>query len=145
MNNIACTEVFELFQILGKEYKNRIPEKIWNFIETNKLINYDIIEVRKNLWNGKISKEALNIYSALNFQYIIEDEFEKKMLSEIYHYNNNKTKTIEQTIFDVNYLNDIFERKNNNSSKEKIELSIIKKETFFDKILNKIKNFFKKR
>ena len=49
MNNIACTEVFELFQILGKEYKNRIPEKIWNFIETNKLINYDIIEVRKNL------------------------------------------------------------------------------------------------
>ena len=108
MNNIACTEVFELFQILGKEYKNRIPEKIWNFIKNNKLINYDIIEVRQNLWNGKISKEALNIYSALNFQYIIEDEFEKKILSEIYQYNN-KTKTIEQTFFDVNYLNDIFE------------------------------------
>ncbi len=144
MNNIACTEVFELFQILGKEYKNRIPEKIWNFIENNKLINYDIIEVRQNLWNGKISKEALNIYSALNFQYIIEDEFEKKILSEIYHYNN-KTKTIEQTFFDVNYLNDIFESKKNNLSKENLELSIIKKETFFDKILNKIKNFFKKR
>lgn len=144
MNNIACTEVFELFQILGKEYKNRIPEKIWNFIKNNKLINYDIIEVRQNLWNGKISKEALNIYSALNFQYIIEDEFEKKILSEIYQYNN-KTKTIEQTFFDVNYLNDIFESKNNNPSKGNLELSIIKKETFFDKILNKIKNFFRKR
>lgn len=91
MNSVACTELFELFQILGNEYKNKIPTKILEKIEQNKLIDYDPMVIRRKLWNGQISKEALSAYSTLNLQYIIEDEFEKKMLYEIYKYNNKKS------------------------------------------------------
>lgn len=144
MNNTACTEVFELFQILGKEYTNKIPKKIWEYIKNNKLTNYDEFIVRQDLWNGKISKEALNIYSALNFKYIIEDDFEKKMLTEIYNYNEKNTKSVGKTNYETHSLNSIFEKINNITSKENLEISILKKENFIEKILNKIKSFFKK-
>ena len=144
MNNTACTEVFELFQILGKEYTNKIPKKIWEYIKNNKLTNYDEFIVRQDLWNGKISKEALNIYSALNFKYIIEDDFEKKMLTEIYNYNEKNTKSVGKTNYETHSLNSIFEKINNITSKENLEISILKKENFIERILNKIKSFFKK-
>ena len=144
MNNTACTEVFELFQILGKEYTNKIPKKIWEYIKNNKLTNYDEFIVRQDLWNGKISKEALNIYSALNFKYIIEDDFKKKMLTEIYNYNEKNTKSVGKTNYETHSLNSIFEKINNITSKENLEISILKKENFIEKILNKIKSFFKK-
>ena len=144
MNNTACTEVFELFQILGKEYTNKIPKKIWEYIKNNKLTNYDEFIVRQDLWNGKISKEALNIYIALNFKYIIEDDFEKKMLTEIYNYNEKNTKSVGKTNYETHSLNSIFEKINNITSKENLEISILKKENFIERILNKIKSFFKK-
>ena len=144
MNVTIYTEIFELFQILGEEYRTKIPQKIWDYIEKNKSNNYNKFEVQQNLWNGKISKDALDLYSALNFQYLLEDEFEKKMLSEIYNYNGNNAKTIKKIDINMHYLNDIFENNNNNKSKENLELTVLRKETFFDKILKKIKEFFKK-
>ncbi len=147
MNSLACTEIFELFEILGKEYRKKIPNKFWDFIEKNKLKTYDKEKINKDLWNGNISDDALNLYSALKFKYLCEDEFEKKILSEIYNYNRNNLNIKKKQIYEnleTPVLDDLFKKQPYNKTKEKTDLVVVKEETFFSKILKQIKKFFKK-
>lgn len=90
INSSTCTEIHELFEILGDNYKNKVPKKFWQYIDQNRYKNYDKMAIRNDLWNKKMSKEALTLFSALNLKYLCKNEFEKSVLYEIY--NSNKPK-----------------------------------------------------
>ncbi len=89
-NNLAYSEIYELFEILGDDYKNKIPKTFWDFVDKNMVKNYDKDKMRTDIENKKMSDEAMSLFAALNIKYLCEDELEKKLLLEIYKHNDNK-------------------------------------------------------
>lgn len=86
--SIMYSEVFGILEILGKEYIDKIPQKLYKYIESKKsnkiLVEYD---VTKPIKEQKISKETLEFISYLNLQYWC-DEKEKNELIKTYKNND---------------------------------------------------------
>ena len=148
MTSLAFAEVFELYQILGDEYIKKIPSNVWEHIKKNKANNYDVDEVRHKLWNREITNDALNFYSAINYRYIVEDELEKKILTEIYDFNskvsNNEVSSSNTNSSHIILNENLFDGVSEETIKEsKVELTIPKKENIFDRFIKFIKNLFK--
>ena len=87
----AYSEVYAFINILGNDYINKIPTKVYNAIKDNRDINYNqqfnkdqIIE------KNDISQEALSLIAALNLQYWCTDLQEKNDLKKAYLDNTKK-------------------------------------------------------
>ena len=139
----AYSEVYAFINILGNDYINKIPTKVYNAIKDNRDINYNpqfnkdqIIE------KNDISQEALSLIAALNLQYWCTDLQEKNDLKKAYLDNTKKEdeKYSYENVFKTN--------ENNTTSvinEEKVDNSVAMveyKESVFVKIKNWIKKFF---
>jgi len=86
--SVMYSEVFGILEILGQEYIDKIPQKLYKYIESKKsnkiLVEYD---VTKPIKEQKISKETLEFISYLNLQYWC-DEKEKNELIKTYKNND---------------------------------------------------------
>ena len=124
----SYTEVSYILNILGDNYKNKIPKKILECIYNNKNDNYKF-NIDTNIQETNISRNALIIISIFNLKYWENDENEKEKLRKIYNMNEQ-----------------IFQKKINkykNNLYYVIEVkSLIKKDDNF--IWSKIKRFFKR-
>lgn len=149
MNSLACTEVLELFELLGEETKCKIPNNFWQVVEQNKLKNYDKKKMQEDVWAGKMSDEGINLYAALKLKYLSEDELEKKILEEVYNYNASNKAENKKDIPKVKINNEIFSAKKEDIVNEKVKtekVSMVEyKESFITKIINKIKNIFSRK
>ena len=118
MNSVLCnsyTEVSYILDILGEEYKNKLPEKILKLIYTNKNDDYKInlnFDITKN--NINISRNALIIISILNLKYWEYDELKKDKLKNLYA----KNEKIYQNKIN-NYKNDNWLNKNKQTIENK--------------------------
>ena len=124
MNKIlsnSYTEVSYILNILGDEYKSKIPSQILKCIYNNKNNNYKF-NIDTNIEEANISRNALIIISIFNLKYWENDEVEKERLRKIYNINEQ-----------------IFQKKINEYVIE--EKSLIIKDD--NSIWSKIKNFFK--
>lgn len=142
MNNTkkyAYTEIFELLEIIGNNYKNKLPVKVYKFFEENKLEKYNKSEIVSKIKRKELSDEALNIFAFLNLKYFCEDELEKNMLKQIYAKNNKDYNYIINEEKDY----EIFKNKTNNieTNNKIIELP---KENLIRKIFKWIKKYLKK-
>lgn len=140
----AYSEVYALLEVSGDEYKRKLPEKIYSAIRDNRDISYNP-EYRANqeITANNISKEALALIAALNFQYWCEDEEEKARLKQKYVENGKK----EQEQYSYENLFKKEEKKEISSVEdEQQENAMIeyKKENFIKKLINKIKDLFKR-
>ncbi len=149
MNSLACTEVLELFELLGEETKSKIPNNFWQVVEQNRLKNYDKKKMQEDVWAGKMSDEGINLYAALKLKYLSEDELEKKILEEVYNYNASNKAENKKDIPKVKINNEIFSAKKEDIVNEKVKtekVSMVEyKESFITKIINKIKNIFSRK
>ena len=149
MNSLACTEVLELFELLGEETKCKIPNNFWQVVEQNKLKNYDKKKMQEDVWAGKMSDEGINLYAALKLKYLSEDELEKKILEEVFNYNASNKAENKKDIPKVKINNEIFSAKKEDIVNEKVKtekVSVVEyKESFITKIINKIKNIFSRK
>ena len=149
MNSLACTEVLELFELLGEETKCKIPNNFWQVVEQNKLKNYDKKKMQEDVWAGKMSDEGINLYAALKIKYLSEDELEKKILEEIFNYNASNKAENKKDIPKVKINNEIFSAKKEDIVNGKVKtekVSMVEyKESFITKIINKIKNIFSRK
>lgn len=149
MNSLACTEVLELFELLGEETKCKIPNNFWQVVEQNKLKNYDKKKMQEDVWAGKMSDEGINLYAALKIKYLSEDELEKKILEEVFNYNASNKAENKKDIPKVKINNEIFSAKKEDIVNEKVKtekVSMVEyKESFITKIINKIKNIFSRK
>lgn len=137
--SIAYAEVNEILNLLGNEYKNKIPEKIINLFYEKEDKNYKInISSEKELRDSNISKTALTIISILNLKYWVTNKEEKSKLEDRYKENDRIFNEKINIYKSENWL-----KQRNETIKEEVveETSLINVQEEF---LLKIKNFFKK-
>lgn len=77
------TEVYEVLQILGDEYINRIPIQLYKYIEEQRNTKSILeIDVNKDISEQDISEEASNFIAYLNLQYWCNKEEKEKLLKQ---------------------------------------------------------------
>lgn len=145
--NYACAyrEVIEILRYTAQEDVDKIPnEKIMLWLD-NMNKDYDFkIDPEKTLDEQNISKEAKAILANIFKQYWAT-EYQKQRIEEKEKYDLEQ---IEKEKYEKYNPNDLFKKKQQND--EEISVSenvalIEYKESFFTKILNKIKNIFKRK
>lgn len=136
----AYAEVSYILDILGKQYKSKVPEKILDLFNNNKNDSYKVnIDLSSGFNNVNVSRTALIIISILNLKYWETNESENKRLKKIY----NENEQIYQDKINM-YKNDDWLKRNKQTyeSTEVEEKSLIVKEKI--SAWNKFKNFIKK-
>lgn len=133
------SEIYEILNILGKEYINKLPSKLYQLIEEERDKNYIPILIIQdgNLNENSISQETIALFAVLNIKYFVDNKEEKSELMDIYRQNEIKHQSELQEKYNPNNL----------FKKEKLENSecteiVSYKESIFKRIINKIKNIF---
>ena len=140
MNKIlsnSYTEVSYILNLLGDDYKSKIPSQILKCIYNNKNNNYKF-NIDTNIEEANISRNALIIISIFNLKYWENDEVEKERLRKIYNINEQ----IFQKKINEYKNNDWLNRDRKNLNYVIEEKSLIIKDD--NSIWSKIKNFFKR-
>ena len=142
--NNAYTEVYTILQHFNEEEYNKIPPEVINAIEENKNEEYEYeLDDELELKDQPMLPETKAILFNLFRDYLATPEQKAKIIrmqSEARQKNELKKQQMYNT--------DVFaSRKNKNFSKPDNEtMQVVEyKESFFKKILNKIKSFFIKK
>lgn len=144
--NEACTEVSTILSYLVRDEFNKIPSNIINVIEENKsneyIFKYDEnVELRKQ----ELLEETKAILYNLFRDYLSTPEQKEKIIKM----QREEREELEEKKRQKYNVNDIFQKdvyaKKEESMEKSMALTEIKKEKFIVKIINKIKNFFKRK
>ena len=145
---MAYSEVYEILNLLDKDYKEKVPDKVRTFFEEERLKEYKPeIETDTPLIDQNLKRETIVLLAILNLNYWCDTPEEKQEILEELS-NNQKEK---QEFLEKYNPDNLFKNKQNNEiENEKIidtqEVSIVeyKKQGVFKRILDKITKFFKK-
>ena len=136
------TEIDEILAYLPEQLLSKIPQKIKKEVKENKDTNYKFeYDETKELKNQKIYEQTKDFISLIYIIYISR-KAERQRLIEICKENDIKNKKEKEEKYAVENLFKNKLQKNNKS--EEIALQEIKKKNIFSKIIEKIKNIFKK-
>ena len=134
------SEVYQVLNLLGNEYIDKLPKSLFNMLREKRNINYEPKYTEDLPLNKQnIKKETLSIIALLHLNYWCENENEKNELKQIFKNNED------------NYQNELREKYNpDNIFKKHIQENIVKnevslveyKETIFKRLINKIKSIF---
>lgn len=134
------SEVYQVLNLLGNEYIDKLPKSLLNMLEEKRDINYNpqyIEDIPLNKQN--IKKETLAIIALLHLNYWCENEKEDLELKQVL--KNNEDKYQQEIRNKYNPENMFIKNK-----REKIvenQVSMIEyKEPLFKKIISKIKSIF---
>ena len=147
-NMLAYAEVDEILNLLEKEYRERVPEKIRNFFKEEKMPDYNPkIEIGKPLIEQNLKRETMVLLAILNINYWCDSEEEKQMFIDEMAKNEEEKRELEEKYNPDNLFKN---RKNNelnsNNADETQSISLVeyKKQGIFKRILEKITKFFKR-
>ena len=149
---MAYTEVLTILKYyLKKEEYDKIPKEKIEFFEKNSDKDYVYeIDKEKPFEKQKVSQKANSIIVSLYRDYFTTDE-EKRILNQILVLNDLNAKKIEKYERRIsqntnNSLENVIKKDSNSlkSKEENLALVEVKKESFWNKIINKINNFLKK-
>lgn len=125
------SEVFEILSLMDKKVVMKIPEKILMNIKSRRNTKYKLNLTSDNLFDSNIiSKEALKIIACLDVNYWMDKEKSQELRKKYY---NNKIKNNTNVIF-----------QNNRNIEDNIYIDVYK-ENIIKSIINKFKNYFKKK
>ena len=134
----AFAEVLEVLKNSNQNIIEKIPEKFIAFLNKNKdndyIVNIDFFD--KN-WENFVKKETRAILALIYRDYIVSSEERKKLLVE----ENEEQIKIENELREKYNPDDIFRKKN---EIQETTMLVVKKEKWYKKIFNIIKNLFKK-
>lgn len=135
---MAYAEVGRILDILGDNYKKKVPSKIRELFykEDNPQVDINL----SNINDKKISRKALIILSVLNLKYW-EDNPQKKQRLKIAYLENEVV--YREKFKESNFSNEQ-KAEDTNTVSITTEL-IVPKETLGEKIRNFFKNLFKKK
>lgn len=135
----AYSEVYSFINTLGIEYKEKIPDKVYDTIRDNRDKEYNpIYKKEQTIQEGILSYEALCLLSALNLQYWCNDNEEKNILKQKYIENTKKEQ--EKYSYDNLFKNKQPKVIESTSNEPKHTEMIEYKESIF----TRIKNWFKR-
>lgn len=144
--NKRLVEVDEVLNYLLEEDLQKIPEDIRQIIKENKDKEYVWeYDESKELKDQGLSRDTIIILSYLNMEYLLNEK-QKELMQQIHELNERK---VEEEKLKKYSTEDLFKKsKSEQEKKEETEQIqenslVIYKESFFTKMINKIKNFFK--
>lgn len=137
----ALAEVFYIINTLTEELNKMIPKSFIESVENN--MDKDYVITKDTIKQNGLSKEAEAILALIYRDFFCDDETrdayieldKQDLKAEEQKYNNIFKKAENNSILDV------LDEKDENNQNNKMVL--YKKENFLEKILNKIKKFFK--
>ena len=133
----AISEVFDVLKHTDDEELDKIPLEIIKYLNINKSNDYiSNIDFTKSLVKANLSSKALGILGYIYKEYLCTEE-ERKEYNKILTRNEKK---YQKKLKDNFHGNILFNTKPNYDVKLPTN---IKKEGFFEKIINKIKNLFR--
>lgn len=128
----ALTEVDEVLNYLDVKLLNKIPETFKNFIKNskNKMYKYQYNK-EKPLYEQELSKEAKAIISLIYRDYICDSQEKNQLVQEEKNNTQNEFKVKE------------IETIKNDIKTETKAIAIIEKESFWKKVINKMKKILR--
>ena len=135
----AAVEVLGILEYLEDIDKNKIPNEIIEFLENNKSNTYNPeINYGDEIENLNLKQKTRQILAGIYIDYLSSEEEKKEYINKL---KQNEIKN--QEILKEKYnIDDIF-KKNEISKEQVVELTIVKEEKWFIKIINRIKEIFK--
>ena len=136
MNDIIVySEVYEILNILGKKYIDKLPKDLYNLIDESRDKNIVVkIDGNNSIKNQNISNEAIEFICLLNLKYWSTAK-EAEELIKIYNANEEKWRK---------EVNNIFKQEEKKEIKQQNNSLIVKnKDSLFKIIMEKIKNLFR--
>ena len=134
------SEVYQVLNLLGNEYINKLPNSLLNMLKEKRNINYNpqyIEDIPLNKQN--IRKETLAIIALLHLNYWCDNEKEKLELKQILKNNEDR---YQQEFRNKYNPEDIF-KKNKQENIVENQVSMIEyKEPLFKRFISKIKSIF---
>lgn len=160
-NNIdkrVYSEIYAILQMLGKEYIDKIPEKIYKTIEKRKDAAYNpVYNDMEEVLEGRVKRKTVSILALLDYNYFSISETDRMYMKYILEENESKYKKnkIEYEIVDIDEgqkkVDDNIKKPEhiNNSNYNNINKNQIIEykengiKKFFNNIILKIKEIFK--
>ena len=144
-NMIAYAEVDAILNLLEDKYKEKVPEKVRTFFKEEKMVDYTpTIDVNIPLIQQNLKRETIVLLAILNITYWCENEEERQFFVNELAKNEEEKKKLEEKYNPDN----LFKNKQKEIIDENLqtgqELIIYKETNFISKLLNKIKQLFKK-
>ena len=144
-NMLAYAEVDEILNLLEKEYRERVPEKIRNFFKEEKMPDYNLkIEIGKQLTEQNLKRETMVLLAILNINYWCDSEEEKQMFIDEMAKNEEEKRELEEKYNPDNLFKNRPEEKQKIAHTEELSVFEYKKPNFIQKLLSKIARLFKK-
>lgn len=138
----AFSEVKCILDSLPIHYTEKLPKKLLNII--NSLYDEKFkIKINPNieLKNQNFSEDTKNIIAVLKYNYWCKDDEEKENLARMFKENEDK---FQEDLREKYNPDNIFKNRKNDDTEVNNLPVVIKKENLFIKVLNYIKQFFKK-
>lgn len=133
----AYAELDTFIELLDDSLKNKIPTKLREFFKREKDVSY-VKNINPNIpvKEQNLKRETLSLIALINLEYLCEDENEKARLNEIYKKNEVEYKEQMKEKYNLNFLN----KEEYKTTKE--EIIEYKKESWYMKIIHKVKKLF---
>ncbi len=139
LTNETYLEIYQVLNKLGDNYIDKLPKNLYYLIQDKASVVYT-----QNGNDIKITKEAMAFIALLHYNYWCNSEAEKERLNSIFKQNE---KNANRELREKYNPDDIFknkqEIKNKELTKEK-SLIVVQEEKWYNKIINFIKNIFRK-
>lgn len=142
---MAYSEVYEILNLLDKEYKEKVPDKVRTFFEEERLKDYKPeINVDIPLIDQNLKRETITLLAILNLNYWCDTPEEKQeIIDELANNEKERQELLEKYNPDNLFKNKQNEDKNTINTQE-VSLVEYKKPNLIQKILSKIARLFKK-
>ena len=154
----AYSELYSILQMLGKEYIDRIPRKIYKVIESRKDDTYNpVYNDMEEVLEGRVKRKTVSMLALLDYNYFSTSETDRMYMRYILEENENKyrkekkeykivnidedQKKVDDNIKEIEQINN--DNYNNINKNEMIEYKESGIKKLFNNIIVKIKEIFR--
>ena len=142
---MAYSEVYEILNLLDKEYKEKVPEKVRTFFEEERLKDYKPeIDTDTPLIDQNLKRETIVLLAILNLNYWCDTPEEKQEILDELSNNEKEKKELLEKYNPDNLFKKRPEEKQEFAHTEELSVVEYKKPNFIQKLLSKIARLFKK-
>lgn len=151
----AYSELYAILQMFGKEYIDKIPEKIYKVIENRKDDTYNpIYNDMEEVLEGRVKRKTVSMLALLDYNYFSTTETDRMYMRYIleenenkYKKNKNEYKIVDENKEAINENNNISDNNEDNSNNlirnGMIEYKESGMKKLFNNIILKIKEMFR--
>lgn len=138
----ALTEVFDVINNSEQDIKNKIPNKLFEFLKNNVKKEYIVnIDYRDNNWDKKIKQDAKEILALIYRDYLVTPEEREQLLKE----EAEEERKIEQELREKYNPYNIFKKNKQYEKQEELSLVVKEENVWYKKFISKIISLFKRK